>query len=39
MMNEMGMEESARLVNLAVEKGYYKMPKRFAAGTPEPWDI
>ncbi|MBW1889564.1 MAG: 3-hydroxyacyl-CoA dehydrogenase family protein [Deltaproteobacteria bacterium] len=39
MMNEMGMEESTRLVNLAVEKRYYKMPKRFAAGTPEPWDI
>jgi 3-hydroxyacyl-CoA dehydrogenase len=39
MMNAMGMEESARLVNLAVEKGYYTLPKRFAGGVPEPWDI
>ena len=39
MMNALGMEESARLVNLAVEKGYYSMPQRFAGGSPEPWEL
>jgi 3-hydroxybutyryl-CoA dehydrogenase len=37
MMNELGMEETARLVNLAVESGDFKMPGRFAGRTPEPW--
>jgi len=39
LMNDLGMEESARLVGLAVEKGYYGMPARFAGGVPEPWDL
>jgi len=39
LMNTLGMEESARLVNLAVEKGYYSLPQRFADGVPEPWDV
>jgi len=39
MMNDLGMEESARLVNLAVEKGYYKMPQTFAGGVPDPWNV
>lgn len=39
MMNALGLEESARLVGLAVEKGYYNMPQRFAGGIPEPWEI
>ncbi len=39
LMNALGMEESARLVSLAVEKGYYNMPQRFAGGVPEPWEI
>ena len=37
MMNALGMEESARLVSLVVEKGYYRMPQRFLGGVPEPW--
>ena len=39
MMNELGMAETARLVSSAVESGYFKMPKTFAAGVPEPWDL
>ena len=39
MMNEMGMAEASRLVNQAVEKGYYSMPQRFAGGAPEPWEF
>ena len=39
MMNALGMQESARLVNLAVEKGYYNLPQRFAGGVPEPWEV
>lgn len=39
MMNAIGMEESARLVRLAVEKGDYSMPQRFAGGVPGPWDV
>lgn len=39
MMNELGMEEAARLVQLNVEKGNFKMPATFAKGVPEPWQI
>jgi len=39
MMNALGMEESARLVGLAVEKGYYSLPRRFGGGVPEPWEV
>lgn len=39
MMNELGMAETARLVSSTVESGYFKMPKTFAAGVPEPWDL
>ena len=39
MMNEMGMEEAARLVKQTVEKGLFKMPKTFAQGTPAKWDV
>jgi len=39
MMNALGMEESARLVSLVVEKGYFRMPQRFAGGALEPWEI
>jgi len=39
LMNALGMEESARLVQLAVEKGYYSMPQKFAGRAPKPWDI
>jgi 3-hydroxybutyryl-CoA dehydrogenase len=39
LMNELGVEESRRLVNLAVEAGYFKMPARFAARQVTPWQI
>ena len=39
MMNDMGMEEAARLVKLTVEKGIFKMPKTFAQGVPSAWEI
>jgi 3-hydroxyacyl-CoA dehydrogenase len=38
MMNEMGMEEAARLVKQVVEKGLFKMPKTFAQGVPAAWE-
>ncbi len=39
MMNELGMEETTRLVNLAVENGIFKMPKTFAGDIPSPWGL
>lgn len=39
LMNALGMAESARLVGLAVEKGYYSTPRRFAGGDPGPWEL
>jgi len=39
LMNEMGMEEAARLVKVVVDKGWYKMPKKFASGDLSPWKL
>jgi 3-hydroxyacyl-CoA dehydrogenase len=39
MMNEMGMEEAARLVKQIVDKRLFKMPKTFAQGVPATWDV
>ena len=39
MMNEMGMAEAARLVGVAVESGYFRIPKTFAAGVPAAWEL
>lgn len=39
MMNDLGMKETARLVQQSVAAGDYKMPKRFQAGIPEPWEL
>lgn len=39
MMNELGMEEAARLVRVAVDAGDFKMPKVFAGALPRPWAL
>lgn len=39
MMNDLGMEETTRLIQLSVAVGDYKMPKRFQAGAPEAWKL
>lgn len=39
LMNEMGMDAAAKRVKLAVDAGYFKMPARFSAGKPAPWQI
>ena len=39
LMNEMGMQEAARLVQQTVNSGDFKMPKTFAEGAPQPWNI
>ena len=39
LMNEMGMEEAARLVRLAVKAGDFKLPKTFDGKTPGPWQL
>ncbi len=39
MMNDVGMEEAARLVALTVDSGEFKMPAAFAGGVPSPWQI
>jgi len=39
MMNELGMEEAARLVKVAVEAGDFTMPKKFAAGDLTAWEL
>lgn len=39
MMNDMGMEATARLVALTVNSGEFKMPETFARGVPSPWEF
>lgn len=39
MMNELGMEEAARLVKLAAAKNTFKLPKTFSGATPAPWNV
>jgi len=39
LMNEIGMQESARLVKQTVASGDYQMPQTFAKGVPQPWNI
>jgi len=39
LMNDLGMQETARLVAHSVASGDYQLPKTFAGGTPEPWNI
>lgn len=39
MMNELGMAETTRLVQLTVENKTFKMPKTFAAGIPAAWKL
>ncbi|MBN2034696.1 MAG: 3-hydroxyacyl-CoA dehydrogenase family protein [Deltaproteobacteria bacterium] len=39
MMNDMGMAEAARLVNMTVESGTFKRPKIFAEGVPSAWEL
>lgn len=39
MMNDLGMEETARLVKLSADAGEFKLPARFAKGVPAPWAI
>ena len=38
-MNELGMEETTRLIQQSVACGDYKMPKRFLTGVPEAWEL
>jgi 3-hydroxyacyl-CoA dehydrogenase len=37
LMNDLGMEEAARLVKVSAAAGDFKLPAKFAAGTPAPW--
>jgi 3-hydroxyacyl-CoA dehydrogenase len=39
LMNEMGMEESAKRVKTAVDAGTFKMPHKFASGDLKPWEL
>jgi len=39
MMNEMGMDEAARLVKETVARGTFKMPKTFAGDVPGAWAL
>ena len=39
MMNDLGMEETSRLVHLVVNKGLFKIPKIFVGNLPNQWDI
>ncbi len=39
LMNEVGMDEAARLVRLADQEGYFRVPGRFSQGVPAPWDL
>jgi 3-hydroxybutyryl-CoA dehydrogenase len=39
LMNEMGMDGALKRVTMAVQAGYFKMPKKFASGDLKPWDL
>ena len=39
MMNEMGMDKTARLVQQTVDSGTFKMPKTFGQGVPAAWTM
>jgi 3-hydroxybutyryl-CoA dehydrogenase len=39
MMNDMGMEEAKRLVDLTVESGSFRIPKTFSRGVPPAWKL
>jgi 3-hydroxyacyl-CoA dehydrogenase len=39
MMNEMGWDETQRLVKTAVDAGNFKMPARFKSGDATPWEL
>lgn len=39
LMNELGMEESARLIKVAVAAGDFKLPKKFAENDLTPWKL
>jgi 3-hydroxyacyl-CoA dehydrogenase len=39
MMNEMGWDETQRLVKTAVDAGNFKMPTRFKSGDATPWEL
>ena len=39
LMNKLGMEESARLVKVAVAAGDFKLPKKFAKNDLTPWQL
>ncbi|MDW7709623.1 MAG: 3-hydroxyacyl-CoA dehydrogenase family protein [Deferrisomatales bacterium] len=39
LMNELGMEEAARLVQVAVGAGDFRMPKTFGGKTPAAWTL
>jgi len=39
LMNEMGMDEAARLVKETVARGTFKMPKTFAGDVPNAWAL
>ena len=39
MMNDLGMEETTRLIQQSVTVGDYNMPKRFQTGIPKAWEL
>ena len=39
LMNEMGMNGAFKRVKMAVEAGYFKMPRKFASGDLNPWEL
>jgi 3-hydroxyacyl-CoA dehydrogenase len=39
MMNEIGMEEAARLVKSSVDAGDFKLPRKFASQDMSPWPL
>jgi 3-hydroxyacyl-CoA dehydrogenase len=39
LMNEKGLDESARLIQTAVDAGLCKTPPQFSAGAPAPWEL
>jgi 3-hydroxybutyryl-CoA dehydrogenase len=39
LMNDLGMQETTRLIQQSVACGDYKMPKRFQTDVPEAWEL
>ena len=39
LMNEIGMDEAVRLVNISADSGDFKVPEKFTSGNITAWEV